>query len=96
MLVSVGDLSVMFSPAGILGCRRYWRRHLFMIQESFTLFQIMSIGSMDLTPLLCVVGASKGSPFLLIGVLFSVIAVSSAVHLISSFRGVDLPIVPSS
>jgi hypothetical protein len=63
--------------------------------ESFALFQIMSIDAMDITPLLCVVGASEGSPFLLIGVLFSAIVVSSAVLLISSFRGVDLPIIPS-
>jgi hypothetical protein len=56
----------------------------------------MSIGAMDLAPLLCVVGASEGSPFLLIGVLFSAIAVSFAVLLISSFRGVDLSIIPSS
>jgi hypothetical protein len=68
----------------------------FTIQKSFTLFQIMSIGVMDLTPLLYVVEASEGSPFLLIGVLFLAMAVSSAVLLISSFRGVDLQIVPSS
>jgi hypothetical protein len=51
---------------------------------------------MNLTPLLYVVRASERSPFLLIGVLFPVIAVSSAVLLISSFCGIDLPIVPSS
>jgi hypothetical protein len=96
MLISVGHLSTMFSPAAILWCRRCWGRHLFTIQKSFTLLQIMSIGAMDLTPLLCVVGASEGSPFLLIGVLFLAMAVSSAVLLISSFHGVDLPIVPSS
>jgi hypothetical protein len=67
-----------------------------MIQKSFALFQIMSIGVMDLTPLLCVVGASEESHFLLIRVLFSIIAVSSVVLLISSFRDVDLPIIPSS
>jgi hypothetical protein len=67
-----------------------------MIQKSFALFQIMSIGAMDLTPLLCVVGASEASPFLLIRVLFFAIAVSSAVLLISLFCGVDLPIIPSS
>jgi hypothetical protein len=96
MLVSVGHLSAMFSPVGILGCRRYWGRHLFTIQKSFALFQIMSIGVMDLTPLLCVIGASEGSPFLLIGVLFHAMVVSSTIFLISSFRGVNLPIVPSS
>jgi hypothetical protein len=42
------------------------------------------------------IGASEGSPFLLIWVLFSTVAVSSAVLLISSFCGVDLPIIPSS
>jgi hypothetical protein len=67
-----------------------------MIQKSFALFQIMSIGAMDLTPLLYVVGESEGSPFLLIRVLFPTMAVSSVVLLISSFRCVDLPIVPSS
>jgi hypothetical protein len=56
----------------------------------------MSIGAMDLAPLLCIVGASEGSPFLLIGVLFSTIAVSFAILLISSFHGVDLPIIHSS
>jgi hypothetical protein len=56
----------------------------------------MSISAMDFTPLLCVVGASEGSPFLLIWVLFSAVAISSTVLLISSFRGVDLLIIPSS
>jgi hypothetical protein len=56
----------------------------------------MSIGAMDLAPILYVVGASEVPPFLLIRVLFSTIAVSSVVLLISSFRGVDLPIIPSS
>jgi hypothetical protein len=51
---------------------------------------------MDLTPLLCIVRVSEGSPFLLLGVLFPMMAVSSVVLLISSFRSVDLPIVPSS
>jgi hypothetical protein len=56
----------------------------------------MSIGAMNLTPLLCIVEASEGSLFLLIEVLFSAIAISSAVVFISSFRGLDLSIVPSS
>jgi hypothetical protein len=66
MLISIGDLSAMFSPTGILRCRCYWWRHSFVIQKSFTLFQIMSIGMMDLAPLFCIIEASKGSPFLLI------------------------------
>jgi hypothetical protein len=56
----------------------------------------MSIGAMDLTPLLYVVGASEGSPFFLIGVLFSMIEISFTVFLISKFRVVNLSIVPSS
>jgi hypothetical protein len=56
----------------------------------------MYVGTMDLTPLFCVIGASKGYIFLLIWELFSVVPVSSAVLLISSFRGVDLPIIPFS
>jgi hypothetical protein len=67
-----------------------------MIQKSFALFQIMSISAMDLRPLLCIIGASERSPFLLIRVLFPTIAVSSIVLLISSFRGVDLSIIHSS
>jgi hypothetical protein len=96
MLISVGDLLMMLSPARIMGCQRCWRQHLFVIQKSFALFQIMSIGAMDFAPLFYVVGASEGSPFLLIWVLFSIVAESSAVLLISSFRGVDLPIIPFS
>jgi hypothetical protein len=56
----------------------------------------MSIGAIDLAPLLYVVGASEGSPFLLIRVLFSAIAVFSVILLISLFCGVDLQIIPSS
>jgi hypothetical protein len=56
----------------------------------------MSIDAMDFTPLLCAVGASKGSPFLLIWGLFSAVAVFFVVLLISSLHGVDLPIIPSS
>jgi hypothetical protein len=96
MLISVGDLSVMLSPTRILGYRRCWWRHFFAIQKSFALFQIMSIGTMDLAPLFCAIGASEGSLFLLIWGLFSVIPVSSAVLLISSFHGVDLPVIPFS
>jgi hypothetical protein len=66
MLISVGDLSAMLSLMGILGCRRCWWRHSFAIQKSFALFQIMSIGMMDLAPFFCIIGASEGSLFLLI------------------------------
>jgi hypothetical protein len=55
MLISVGDLSAMLSPAGILGCLHCWRQHLLAIQKGFAVFQIMSIGAMDFTPLLYVV-----------------------------------------
>jgi hypothetical protein len=96
MLISVGDLSAMLSPTGILRCRRCWWWHSFAIQKSFALFQIMSISTMDLTPLFCVIGASEGYLFLLIWELFSTVPVSSVVLLISSFRGVDLPVIPFS
>jgi hypothetical protein len=66
MLISIGGLSAMLSPAGILECQHCWWRHLFAIQKFFAFFQIMSIGAMDFTPLLCAIGASEGSPFLLI------------------------------
>jgi hypothetical protein len=56
MLISVKDLLVMLPLTGILGCRHCWRRHLFAIQKSFALFQIMSIGAMDFAPLLYVIG----------------------------------------
>jgi hypothetical protein len=66
MLIFVGDLSVMLSPTGILGCRRCWWRHFFMIQKSFALFQIMFIDTIDLAPLFCAIGASEWFLFLLI------------------------------
>jgi hypothetical protein len=66
MLISIGDLSVILSLMGILGCRRCWWRHSFAIQNFFALFQIMSIGTMDLVPLFCAIGAPEGSLFLLI------------------------------
>jgi hypothetical protein len=66
MLISVGDLSMMLSPMGILGCRWCWWRDSFTIQKSFALFQIKTIGMMDLVPLFCAIGAPKGSLFLLI------------------------------
>jgi hypothetical protein len=96
MLVSVGDLSVMLSPVGILGCRHCWWWQLFVIQKSFALFQIMFIDAMDFAPLLYAVGTSEESPFLLIWGLFSMVVVSSMVLLISSFCGLDLLIIPSS
>jgi hypothetical protein len=95
MLVSVWELSAMLSPTVILGCRRCWWQYFFAIQKKFALFQIKSIGAMDSTPLFCTVGASEGSPFLLIWGLFFAVPVSSAVLLIS-FRDVDLPIIPFS
>jgi hypothetical protein len=93
MLIFVGDLSTMLSPTGILGCRHCRWQYSFAIQKSFALFQIMSISTMDLAPLFCVIGVLEGSLFLLIWGLFSAVPVSFAVLLISSFRGVDLPVI---
>jgi hypothetical protein len=66
MLIFVGGLSAMLSPSGILRYQRCWWRHSFAIQKSFALFQIMLIGTMDLAPLFYVIGASEGSPLILI------------------------------
>jgi hypothetical protein len=94
MLITVGDLSAMFSPTGILRCRHCWWRHPFVIQKSFTLFQIMSIDTMDLTPLFYTIGASEGSLLLLIWELFLAVPVTSAVLLISSVSGVEILVLP--
>jgi hypothetical protein len=56
----------------------------------------MSIGMMDLTPLLCINGASNGSLLFLIWGLFPTVPVTSGVLLISSFSGVDLSVIPFS
>jgi hypothetical protein len=66
MLITVGNLSAMLSLTGILRCWCCWWRHPFAIQKSFALFQIMSIDTMDLVPLLCIIGALEGSLLLLI------------------------------
>jgi hypothetical protein len=93
MLITVGNLSVMLSPAGILRCLRYWWCYPFAIQKSFALFQIMSIGMIDLAPLLCVIGVSEGSLLLLSQELFPLVPATSVVLLISSVSDVDLPVL---
>jgi hypothetical protein len=60
MLISIRGLSVMLSPTGILRYRCCWWRHSFVVQKSFTLFQIMPIGTVDLAPLFYVIGRQKG------------------------------------
>jgi hypothetical protein len=66
MLIFVGDLSAMLSLMRILRCRRCWWWHSFAIQKSFALFQIMSIGTMNLASLFYAIRASEGSLFLMI------------------------------
>jgi hypothetical protein len=56
----------------------------------------MYIGTMDLTPLFFTIVASEWSLLLLIWGLFPVVLVTFAVLLISSFDGVDLPVIPFS
>jgi hypothetical protein len=64
-----------------------------VIQKSFALFQIMSIGTMDLASLLCIIGALEGPLLFLISGMFPVVPVTSTVLLISSVSGVDLPVL---
>jgi hypothetical protein len=74
----------MFTSTGIIVCQHCWWRRLPAIQKSFALFQIMSCGMMNLTPLLYIIGASEGSLLLLIrGLLATIHAISMAL-LISS------------
>jgi hypothetical protein len=56
----------MFTPMELLGHRCYWWWHLLAVKKSFALFQIMSNGSMDLTPLLCIARAMEIPLFFLI------------------------------
>jgi hypothetical protein len=64
-----------------------------VIQKSFALFQIMSIGTMDLASLLCIIGALEEPLLFLISGMFPVVPVTSTVLLISSVSGVDLPVL---
>jgi hypothetical protein len=54
LFIVVGTGSAVFTSMGFLGHRCYWWWHLLAIQKRFALFQIVSYGMMDLTPLLCV------------------------------------------
>jgi hypothetical protein len=93
MLIAVGNLSAMLSPMGILRCLRCWWCYPFAIQKSFALFQIIYIGTIDLAPLLCIIGVSEGSLLLLSQELFPLVPTTSAVLLISSVSGVDLSVL---
>jgi hypothetical protein len=73
-----------------------WWWHLFVIQKSLTLFQIMPIGVMDLAPLLYILRASERSPLLLLrGLPLPVPAIStiSVVPAISTIGSIDFPII---
>jgi hypothetical protein len=84
---------------GFLGHWRCWWWCLLAIQKSFSLFQIVSYGMMDLTPLLCIGRAMEQSLLLLIrGLLLAISAISvistiTMVSVISSIDCVDLSIL---
>jgi hypothetical protein len=86
----------MFASMGFLGHLSWWWWHLLVIQKSFALFQNVSSGAMDLTPLFYVVRAMEGPLLLLIRGLLLVISVVFTVSVIleiSSVSRVDFWIV---
>jgi hypothetical protein len=86
----------MFASMGFLGHLSWWWWHLLVIQKSFALFQNVSSGAMDLTPLFYVVRAMEGPLLLLIRGLLLVISVVFMVSVmlaISSVSCVDFWIV---
>jgi hypothetical protein len=62
LILVIGIGSTMFATTWLL-CHWCWWWHLLMVQKSFALFQIMSYGTMDLTPLLCVSRVMEHSSF---------------------------------
>jgi hypothetical protein len=93
LIVEIG--SMMFALTWLL-CHWFWWCHLLAIQKSFALLQIMSCGTMDLTPLLYVNRAKEQSLLLLICRLLLAIPMISTVSTIpavSTIGCVDLSIV---
>jgi hypothetical protein len=66
MLIAIRILSTVFTPTGILRCRRCWWQHLLAIQKGLALLQIMSCLAMDLAPLFSIIGTLEGPLFLLL------------------------------
>jgi hypothetical protein len=64
-----------------------------VIQKSFTLFRIVSDGTMDLTPLLCIDRAMERYLLLLIRRLLLAIFVISVIPIVSTIGCVDLLII---
>jgi hypothetical protein len=87
---------MMYASTRFLGHRCYWWWHLLVIQKSFALFQIVSCGTMDLTPFLYIDWVIEQSLHLLIRGLLLVIPMVSAISVIpviSSIGRVDLLII---
>jgi hypothetical protein len=82
LFIAVGINLAVVTPTGLLGHRCCWWWHLFTVQKSFALFQIMSSGTMDLIPLLCIVRATEMSLFFVIRGLLLLIPMISAVFAI--------------
>jgi hypothetical protein len=82
----------MFALTGFLGHRCWWW-HLLTIQKSFSLFQIVSGGTMDLAPLFYVSKVIEQSFLLLIQGLLLAISVISAIPMVSMIGCIYLPIV---
>jgi hypothetical protein len=93
MLITVWIDPTMLTPTRILWCRCHWRWHLLAIQKCLALFQIMFYGTMDLTPLLCVIRAPKRLLLFLIGGLLAVISAISAILVVSSIGHIDFSVV---
>jgi hypothetical protein len=66
LFITIGIDSAMFTLTGLLGRWCWWWWHLLAVQKSLVLFQIMSSGMIDLTPLLCIIRATKKPLFFLI------------------------------
>jgi hypothetical protein len=79
MLIAIRIISMILTLTGILRCRHYWWWHLLMIQKSLTLFQIMSCGVMDLTPIFCIIEMPEECLLLLRGLFVMISAVSSVI-----------------
>jgi hypothetical protein len=104
LILIIGIGLAMFTSTEFLGHRCWWW-HLFAIQKSFTLFQIVSGGTMDLAPLFYVSRVMELSFLLLIrGFLLMipvismifvipVISMISAIPMISTIGSVDQPII---
>jgi hypothetical protein len=92
LIFIVGIGSTIFAPTWLL-CNRCWWWHLITILKFFALFQIMSCGMIDFTPLFYVDKAMEHSFILLNCGLLQAIPVISVIPAISTIGCVDHLIV---